>query len=92
MSLIEGHFIVEGDVQGVCYRISCRQKARELGLNGWVRNRPDGSVEVVAEGEEHDVLALLAWCRSGPPASDVTGVQTIWNKRASRKFLSFEVK
>lgn len=67
-------FVVEGRVQGVWYRASCRQRAVELGLVGWARNLPDGSVEVVARGSEQAVGELLAWCHAGPPAADVEGV------------------
>ncbi|MBM4143533.1 MAG: acylphosphatase [Lentisphaerae bacterium] len=68
------HFIVSGRVQGVCYRMDACDEARALGLTGWVRNRPDGSVEVVAEGEDAALQSLLAWCRRGPPAAAVRDV------------------
>jgi acylphosphatase len=58
-------------VQGVFYRATCADVARRLGLVGWVRNLPDGSVEAVAEGPSNDVEALLAWCRQGPPLAAV---------------------
>lgn len=67
-------FVVHGRVQGVWYRASCRQRAVELGLTGWARNLPDGTVEVVARGAEAAVNELLVWCRQGPPAAVVTGV------------------
>jgi acylphosphatase len=66
--------IVSGRVQGVFYRDSCQQMARRLGVRGSVRNRHDGSVEVVAEGDRDAVDALLAWCREGPPRANVTGL------------------
>jgi len=66
--------IVSGRVQGVFYRDSCRQMARRLGVRGSVRNRHDGAVEVVAEGDRDAVDALLAWCREGPPRANVTGL------------------
>jgi acylphosphatase len=65
---------VTGRVQGVWFRESCREVADRLGVAGSVRNRADGTVEVVAEGPPHEVEALVAWCRSGPPAAEVTGV------------------
>jgi acylphosphatase len=58
--------VVSGRVQGVWYRESCRREAERLGLAGWVRNRPDGSVEIEAEGERPAVDALVAWARRGP--------------------------
>ena len=66
---------VTGRVQGVWFRESCREVANRLGLAGSVRNRGDGTVEVVAEGPASEVEALVAWCRTGPPAADVTGVE-----------------
>lgn len=63
-----------GRVQGVCYRASTVDEARDHGLTGWVRNLPDGSVELEAQGDEARVEALLAWCAHGPPAARVTGV------------------
>ena len=69
---------VSGRVQGVCYRDSARRQARALGLAGWVKNLDDGRVELVAEGPQPDVDALIAWCRSGPPVARVTGVEVQW--------------
>jgi acylphosphatase len=66
--------IVSGRVQGVAYRASTVYEARGRGLTGWVRNRPDGSVELEAQGDDDGVTALLAWCAHGPPAARVTGV------------------
>ena len=67
--------IVTGRVQGVAYRASTVFEARDCGLTGWVRNRPDGSVELEAQGDDDGVTALLAWCAHGPPAARVTGVR-----------------
>lgn len=66
---------VEGRVQGVWYRQSTANEANRLGLAGWVRNLPDGSVEAAVEGEEDKVEALSAWCASGPPFARVTNIQ-----------------
>jgi len=68
---------VTGRVQGVWFRESCRQVADRLGVAGSVRNRADGSVEVVAEGPPAEVEALVVWCRSGPRAAEVTGVEVV---------------
>lgn len=65
---------VEGRVQGVWFRQSTANEANRLGLAGWVRNMPDGSVEAVAEGEEGKLQALADWCASGPPLAKVTKV------------------
>jgi acylphosphatase len=74
MSDIRVRAVVHGRVQGVFYRDSCRTEARRLGVRGWVRNRADGTVEVVAEGPRDRVDQLLTWCRQGPPRADVTGL------------------
>ena len=68
------HAIVSGRVQGVSYRACTADEASALGLTGWVRNLPDGSVELEAEGSDDAVAALLAWCEKGPPAARVTKV------------------
>jgi len=66
--------IVTGRVQGVGFRVSCAREALRLGVSGSVRNRPDGSVEVVAEGPEAAVHALNTWCQSGPTWASVQSV------------------
>jgi acylphosphatase len=68
---------ISGRVQGVFFRTSCADKAEALGLSGWVRNASDGAVEVVFEGEDAGVDAMLAWCRKGPPNAQVDGVEVV---------------
>ena len=75
MSLVRHRVVVSGRVQGVFFRDSCERLATGLGVSGWVRNRPDGTVEVVAEGERGAVEELLAWCRHGPPRARVDRVE-----------------
>jgi len=69
--------LVSGRVQGVWYRQSCAQEARAHHLGGWVRNLPDGRVEAWIEGPRPDVDEVLSWCRVGPPAARVTGVEVV---------------
>ncbi len=85
------HAIVRGRVQGVWYRVSTQARARQLGLGGWVRNLPDGSVELVAEGPRADLDRLIAWCHEGPPAAAVTAVQPRFDA-ATREFASFDIR
>lgn len=66
--------VVHGLVQGVWFRESCRRVADEHGVAGWVRNRSDGTVEAVFEGEPHPVSVVVSWCRVGPVRADVTGI------------------
>lgn len=66
--------VVHGNVQGVFFRDTCRRKASDRGVAGWVANRPDGAVEAVFEGEPEAVRALVEWCRHGPRGADVESV------------------
>ena len=75
MGDIRLRLIIEGRVQGVWFRETTRKEAERIGVCGWVRNRPEGTVEVVAEGAEEKVRKLAAWCRRGPPAARVVRVQ-----------------
>jgi acylphosphatase len=68
---------IRGRVQGVYFRQSTREQAIELGLTGWVRNRRDGSVELVAEGDSNSLQALVNWCKKGPALADVTDVERL---------------
>ena len=69
--------LVRGRVQGVGFRWFVRQRARELGVRGWVRNRSDGSVEVHADGEPDALERLRASLRTGPPGARVTAVDDV---------------
>jgi acylphosphatase len=71
--------VIRGRVQGVSFRWYTQEEATRLGLVGWVRNLPDGSVELWAEGERPTLEALLRWCAKGPPAARVTGIDTEWS-------------
>ena len=74
MDNLRVRLIIEGRVQGVWFRDSTRRQALALGVTGWVRNRPGGNVEVVAEGPEGAVRRLIAWCHRGPSSARVTQV------------------
>ncbi|MBX9927499.1 MAG: acylphosphatase [Gemmatimonadaceae bacterium] len=67
-------FVVHGVVQGVGFRYFVRREATALGLSGWVRNLPDGSVEVLADGSDGALVALASRLQQGPPASQVREV------------------
>ena len=69
--------IVHGRVQGVCYRGWAVDQARTLGLDGWVRNRRDGTVEILVSGPDAAVDALSERCRQGPPAARVERIEAI---------------
>ncbi|MCB0417912.1 MAG: acylphosphatase [Bdellovibrionaceae bacterium] len=70
-------FRVCGRVQGVGFRYSTLERANSLALVGWVKNTPDGCVEVLAEGPGAALEALIAWCGSGPPLAKVSSVEVI---------------
>lgn len=69
------HLCITGKVQGVYYRAWTVKKAQEIGLNGWVRNRQDGSVEALVQGDEEDIQALIEACHDGPPAARVDNIE-----------------
>lgn len=70
--------IVRGRVQGVFFRAATQREARRLGITGWVKNRNDGSVEVLAEGDEDSIKELTGWANHGPSAARVDGVDIRW--------------
>jgi len=67
--------VVRGRVQGVGFRYSMVGAAEHARVDGWVRNRRDGSVEAFVQGEGAAVLAMIAWCERGPPGAEVTAVE-----------------
>ncbi len=78
MALKQVQLHVRGRVQGVFFRASTQREAKRLGLTGWVRNRPDGGVDILAEGEEDELKDLIAWANKGPSASRVERVDVRW--------------
>ncbi len=72
------HLIVRGRVQGVYFRAATQREARRLGITGWVRNRPDGSIELCAEGDEDSIKELASWANHGPSAARVDAVDIRW--------------
>lgn len=84
------HVFVLGEVQGIGFRNFVRWQARSLGLTGWVKNLPDGRVEVLVEGEESKVLNLLRLIKEGPPLAEVKRVDIDWEE-SSGQLSGFEV-
>ena len=84
------HALVEGIVQGVGFRQATMYRAQHLGLVGWVKNRRDRKVEVIAEGSRDKLDELLQWLHEGPPASVVRRVNVTW-ERATGEFIDFYV-
>jgi acylphosphatase len=83
---------VHGRVQGVFFRESTRQRANELGLSGWVRNDPDGSVECCFIGAREMCERVLAFVRVGPPSANVSRVDVEWGETAEKPSGNFVVR
>lgn len=90
MGLKQVQLFVRGRVQGVFFRASTQREAKRLGLTGWVKNRADGSVEVLAEGEEDELKELIAWANRGPSAARVERVDVRW-RGFSGDFCDFRI-
>ncbi len=82
---------VVGRVRGVFFRQGVKQKAEELGLTGWVKNEEDGSVRIVAEGEEENLQKLVEWARLGTEWARVDKIDIAWSN-GIEEFLDFEIK
>jgi acylphosphatase len=84
------HAIIHGKVQGVSFRYYTHLRATDLNLTGWVRNLPNRTVEVTAEGERVDLEQLLVWLRRGPVGARVTDVEAQWMP-ASGQYSDFQI-
>ncbi len=82
--------IVSGKVQGVFYRQATREKASALGITGYVQNRADDTVHIMATGTKEQLDELTAWCRQGPPRANVNGIQITMEEL--RVFDSFSIR
>jgi len=85
------HVVISGRVQGVFFRAHTVEKADELGLTGWVKNTPDGTVEAVFEGEEGAVDEMLTWCHRGPALARVTKVEAT-HETFTGEFREFSIR
>lgn len=81
---------VHGSVQGVFFRVETRDRARSLGVSGWVRNLRDGSVEAVFEGPDEGVESMVEWCRRGPAGARVESVDVDWEDPAREEGFAVE--
>ena len=84
------HILVSGMVQGVFFRYSTIRRARRLGLTGWVRNLPDGRVEILAQGENTKLEQLVTWARRGPVGARVSKIELFWEE-TKLAFSSFKI-
>jgi len=83
--------MISGRVQGVFFRQSAAERAAELGVKGFARNLPDGSVEIVAEGGRRDLEMLLAWANHGPSRARVANVRAEWGE-FQNQFSGFSIR
>jgi len=91
MALKRVHLKVYGLVQGVGFRWFTERKAKEIGVNGWVKNLWDGSVEIVAEGDEEDLKVFIEEIKKGPPLSRVDKIEERWEDYRG-EFDGFEIR
>lgn len=82
---------IKGRVQGVFFRASAKETAMNLGITGWVKNQPDGTVETVAEGEQEELDRFIEWCREGPENASVADVE-VDRQEATGEFDTFTIK
>ncbi len=78
MEYLRAQVIIHGLVQGVWFRASTREEAMRIGVGGWVRNLPDGTVQALFEGEKKKVEEIIGWCYKGPPGARVSKVDIFW--------------
>jgi len=83
--------MISGDVQGVFFRISTQDKARELKLTGWVKNIFTNAVEILAEGDREKLSLFTGWLQLGPPNATVEKISIEWEESLNKEFSSFEI-
>ena len=87
---VRAHAIISGRVQGVFFRVETQRAAERFGVFGWVRNKPDGTVEAVFEGQKSVVDAVLEWCQEGPNLAVVENVDLKWQDHTG-EFKRFDI-
>lgn len=91
MTRVRAKVVISGKVQGVWFRQSTKDEADKLGVMGWCRNCPDGSVEAVFQGEKEAVQSIIDWCHEGPRLARVDEANVEW-LNASNEFDDFEIR
>jgi acylphosphatase len=84
------HLIIKGRVQGVFYRASAKQIAKEIGATGWVKNTDEGDVEIVAAGTEEQLRKFIDWCKVGP--THATVAEVVIDHIEEESFKNFEIR
>ncbi|UCH23766.1 MAG: acylphosphatase [Deltaproteobacteria bacterium] len=88
--MVRAHVIIAGRVQGVFFRLETQRAAERYGVSGWVRNKRDGTVEAVFEGDQTRVDSILKWCQQGSPAAAVERVDLTWEEHTG-EYPGFEI-
>jgi len=88
---VRAHVVVSGRVQGVFFRAETQEKAKELGISGWVKNLSEGRVEAVFEGERAKVEQMVEWAKKGPPGAIVDHLDLSWEEHQG-EFSNFEIR
>jgi acylphosphatase len=91
MEHLRAQVIIRGIVQGVFFRASTRDEALRIGVGGWVRNLPDGTVQALFEGEKKKIEEIIAWCHKGPPGAQVSKVDISWETYRG-EFTHFDIR
>jgi len=86
------HLIIKGRVQGVFFRLKTQQEAMRQGVNGWVQNRADKTVEAILEGDTKAVEAVIKWCRRGPTLAKVEKVIITWQNSGLEGLKEFKIR
>jgi len=88
---VRAHLFVSGRVQGVFFRAETQEKAKDLGVFGWVKNLSEDRVEAVFEGERAKVEEMVKWAKKGPPGAIVNDLNVVWEEYQA-EFNSFEIR
>lgn len=88
--MTRAHLKIYGQVQGVFFRRSAEIEAKKLSIVGWVKNRDDGSVEVMAQGEKENIDKFVKWCKRGPPFAEIEKVE-VERKEGLDNFEEFSI-
>ena len=91
MDTLRARVTIHGIVQGVFFRASTRDEALRIGVGGWVRNLPDGTVQALVEGEKKKVEELIGWCHKGPPGARVSKVDIFWEPYKG-EYMQFDIR
>ena len=90
--MTEVYVKIFGRVQGIFFRSETQEKANELGVKGWVKNEPDGTVTAVAQGDDSAIQKFLMWCKTGPSAAQVENIEVTTNENPENIFENFTIE